>query len=457
MFSNFNIRYNAEGVLKGKAIGLFIGLTLAVIAIVLTNYFINADDTAQLRNPGYYNDLIEKINDAYNSGVDINSINNEYDCDILLYTDAEYSSKFNDYDYKNSLTVEFNPSGEYCLGWIRFELSSKEFNDMLLAEQRRMVKAGVITLLIAYGCIGLVFIPFYCLYKGAGLFEIGDIVINPVQEFLEKRPDNREDKERDKARRLKCKNEHTHFFKWLFVCLSKVVLLSFIVSGITLWVVKKGNISINKVSLGATIVLTVIVGGLIYLAYVGRRMSISREKPLSYINEVQDLHYDNYEFTDKDKKSIVLLMISSIALGTMVGLFVESGLSLMWFWACFEIMVALVCIWNYYMATYSYLEPIVHWPGGRENWPFMIPLIIIVFVDFVFHGFRGVGLVTWLALLIFFVVAFGISPMYESWKSKEENGCYKRKRDYSVALSELLICLAPFLLFVWVYVRYKTR
>ncbi len=451
----------------------FIAVTVGSLFAFIDGWFIHAYNTTELRNPDYYNDLIRKINDAYNSGRDVNSINNEYDCDIVLYTDADYGSKINDYNYKSGLIVEFVPSGRFSIGRVRFELSNKEFNDDLLNKQKRSVKICIFVLLLGYTIVGVVSFIIYNFYRGAELFDVVEGMENEslVSLGLEGSADYHEIKSGE-DRIIRLEDMYKNFFKWLFVCLSKVVLLSFIVSGITLWVVKKGNISINKVLLGAIISLVIAITYLIYILFLGRRLNVTKKRIIKYlnnetseipeellpnINDEQGLYSDSYDLTDKDKKSIILLVLSSIVFGAAIGMFIQSELYLVWFWICFETMVALTCYWNFYTATYTYLDPIIVFhPEGAENWPVLLPLLGAVFVDFVFHGFKAVGIVTILCLIIYFIM-MSVSILYDSWRNKEERKEYRCERNYSVALSEFWTVIEPFFLLMWAFIRHRTR
>ena len=134
-------------------------LMAAVLKFVLDSF---TQNDFERRDVVYYNDIIEKINDAYNSGEDIGSIEQKFDCDIVLFGDEDYTSTVYKYYGTYGLVADFAPgktavTDDNIIGKICFASEENAFTDAGNNVKRNiiiiwcvMLAAGYILMLIIY-------------------------------------------------------------------------------------------------------------------------------------------------------------------------------------------------------------------------------------------------------------------------------------------------------------------
>ena len=96
----------------------FIAVIYTVLMAVILKFVLGSftQNDFERRDVVYYNDIIEQINDLYNQGKDIKSIEQEYDCDIVLFGDDDYASTIYRYYGTYGLVVDFAPGGNTSVG-----------------------------------------------------------------------------------------------------------------------------------------------------------------------------------------------------------------------------------------------------------------------------------------------------------------------------------------------------
>lgn len=93
--------------MKMRFIAVIYTIIMAVVLRLVLNSFTQND--FERRDVVFYNDVIEQINDSYNSGKDIKSIEQEFDCDIVLFGDDDYTSTIYKYYGTYGLVADFAP------------------------------------------------------------------------------------------------------------------------------------------------------------------------------------------------------------------------------------------------------------------------------------------------------------------------------------------------------------
>lgn len=134
-------------------------LMAAVLKFVLDSF---TQNDFERRDVVYYNDIIEQINDEYNSGMDISSIEQKFDCDIVLFGDEDYTSTVYKYYGTYGLVADFAPdkaavTDDNIIGKICFASEENAFTDAgnnvkhnIIIVWGVMLAAGYILMLIIY-------------------------------------------------------------------------------------------------------------------------------------------------------------------------------------------------------------------------------------------------------------------------------------------------------------------
>ncbi len=143
-------------------IACFFSVTCGVLLAYYDQSTLEALSTSQLNNPIPYEKKIELINDSYNKGVTIESIETLYDCEIVLFTDNNYRSRLNYFVFVDGLLVNFIPDGQTSLGRIHFNVAKGEFGDELLEKQKRGYVVCLSVLVSGYILLGLIYLFIKC-------------------------------------------------------------------------------------------------------------------------------------------------------------------------------------------------------------------------------------------------------------------------------------------------------
>lgn len=157
--------FNFFFTIRFRVILVLLMVTGGVLMAYLDQSTLEALSTSQLNNPASYEEKINLINDSYNKGDMIESIETLYDCEIVLYTDNNYRSRLNHFVFVNGLLVDFIPDGQTSLGRIHFNVDKGEFGDELLEKQKRGYSVCLIVLISAYSLIGLLGVSVYIFNK----------------------------------------------------------------------------------------------------------------------------------------------------------------------------------------------------------------------------------------------------------------------------------------------------
>ncbi len=129
--------------------------TIIMLALLkfLSGEFGNDDFTH--RDMVYYNDIIEQIKTKYNSGMSIEDIEKEYNCDIILNEDKDYTAKLFDY-YKNyGLVMDFSPDNNDSVATVGKVCFSAEENIFSAAKEK--VKKNITYVWVCLLAAGYVF------------------------------------------------------------------------------------------------------------------------------------------------------------------------------------------------------------------------------------------------------------------------------------------------------------
>lgn len=130
----------------------FLGIIYTIVMLVMLKVLLGSfgQDDFSKRDMVYYNDIIEQINDAYNSGMSVDDIKKQYNCDILLRDDSDYMSKLYGYYANYSLVVDFEP--DEVIGKICFVAEENAFSDA-----KGNVRRNIIYIWVALFVSGYVF------------------------------------------------------------------------------------------------------------------------------------------------------------------------------------------------------------------------------------------------------------------------------------------------------------
>jgi signal transduction histidine kinase len=130
----------------------FLGIIYTIVMLVMFKVLLGSfgQDDFSKRDMVYYNDIIEQINDAYNSGMSVDDIKKQYNCDILLRDDSDYMSKLYGYYANYGLVVDFEP--DEVIGKICFVAEENAFSDA-----KGNVRRNIIYIWVALFVSGYVF------------------------------------------------------------------------------------------------------------------------------------------------------------------------------------------------------------------------------------------------------------------------------------------------------------
>ena len=120
-----------------------------------------------LKNPDYYNSIIDKITKEYSDGKRISDIMKKYDCEILLAEENIISGIQNSkgsraiyYYFNYGIVVDFTPEGQGRKGILCFDLDSNDFTISALEYRDRGIVSQVIATIIGWGVFLIIYIVF---------------------------------------------------------------------------------------------------------------------------------------------------------------------------------------------------------------------------------------------------------------------------------------------------------
>ena len=120
----------------------FIAVIYTVLMAVILKFVLGsfAQNDFERRDVVYYNDIIEQINDLYNNGKDIKSIEREYDCDIVLFGDDDYTSTIYKYYGTYGLVIDFAPGGNTGVGdYVSSDQNSNDSDGQIFHQDKNII------------------------------------------------------------------------------------------------------------------------------------------------------------------------------------------------------------------------------------------------------------------------------------------------------------------------------
>lgn len=121
-----------------RIIAVIYTVLMAMVLRFVLNSFTQND--FERRDIVYYNDIIEQINDSYNSGKDIKSIEQEYDCDIVLFGDDDYTSTIYKYYGTYGLVADFAPGGNTGVGnYVSSDQNSNDSDGIIFHQDKNII------------------------------------------------------------------------------------------------------------------------------------------------------------------------------------------------------------------------------------------------------------------------------------------------------------------------------
>ena len=120
----------------------FIAVIYTVLMAVILKFVLGSftQNDFERRDVVYYNDIIEQINDLYNQGKDIKSIEQEYDCDIVLFGDDDYTSTIYRYYGTYGLVIDFAPGGNTGVGnYVSSDQNSNDSDGQIFHQDKNII------------------------------------------------------------------------------------------------------------------------------------------------------------------------------------------------------------------------------------------------------------------------------------------------------------------------------
>ena len=118
-----------------------------IVMLLLLKIFMGSfgQDDFSHRDMVYYNDIMKQITNSYHSGVPVEDIENQFQCDIVLNDDDDYMAKIFEYYGNYGLVMDFASIGKIC-----FAAEKNAFSDAKANVRKNILYAWIVLFLAGY-------------------------------------------------------------------------------------------------------------------------------------------------------------------------------------------------------------------------------------------------------------------------------------------------------------------